>query len=50
MKKNKKYNYWFRTFRINKSTDKKLTRLKKKSGKTWDGFFGDVIEILERVS
>jgi len=43
-KKNKKYNYWFRTFRIDKETDRKLTKLKKKSGKTWDGFFGDIIK------
>jgi len=39
-----KYKYWFRTFRIDKETDKKLTRLKKKSGKTWDGFFNDIIK------
>ena len=34
-----KKEYWYRNFRMSKSTDQKLKKAKKKIGKNWDGVF-----------
>ena len=39
-----KNKYWYKNFRMSKSTDKKLRAAKKKINKTWDGTFLELLE------
>ncbi len=45
-----KKKYWYRNYRIHKTTDQKLESIKKKIGKTWDGVFREMAEAWEKAN
>lgn len=36
--------YWYRNYRMKRSTDKKLNKIKKRVGKNWNGTFEEIIK------